>query len=68
MVRIDAKVERLLPGPDPLYGFNIRNSWGKPILVFSYETQAKAEAARAQAQSLIEQALDVSEHPEPRIN
>jgi hypothetical protein len=41
------------------YGFNITNAWGKPLVLFAYDTQGAAEAARAQIKLAIEEAYDV---------
>jgi hypothetical protein len=40
------RVEKLGPGCG--YGFNINNDWGKPLVLFAYDTKGAAEAARAQ--------------------
>jgi hypothetical protein len=46
-------------GPGCGYGFNITNAWGKPLVLFAYDTQGAAEAARAQIKLPIEEAYDV---------
>jgi hypothetical protein len=46
-------------GPRCGYGFNITNAWGKPLVLFAYDTQGAAEAARAQIKLAIEEAYDV---------
>jgi hypothetical protein len=53
------RVEHLLPGEAPPYGFNITNDWGKPLVLFVYATRSQAEAAATQIRSAIEQALDI---------
>jgi hypothetical protein len=39
------------------YGFNITNDWSKPLVLFAYDTQGAAEAARAQIKLAIEEAM-----------
>ena len=44
------------------YGFNLISEEGKPLVSFAYVTRAAAEAAAAQIQSAIEEAVEVQPH------
>jgi hypothetical protein len=44
---------------DDGYGFNVTTDWGKPLVLFAYETQEAAEAAAKQLEAAIERAVFV---------
>jgi hypothetical protein len=41
------------------HGFHITNLDGKPVVLFAYETQAEANAARTHVQAAVEKAVSV---------
>jgi hypothetical protein len=48
------------------WGFNITNERGQPLVAFSYETRAEAEAAATHVQAAVEKAVKVVPHPARR--
>jgi hypothetical protein len=47
MWKVD-RVEYLLPGADPPYGFNITNDWGKPLVSFCLRHKGASRSSRSE--------------------
>jgi hypothetical protein len=44
------------------FGFDITNSWGKPLVSFAYATRPDAESAATHVRAAIEVAIEVQPH------